>query len=164
MRIQKHKRHLVKGCLLLGGFSGQGRLRGDHALASGDILSMCLNVMDRRLSVAVWLHWLLLKVLEHLLKLTVPVMESERRVIGEGSKGVSTEIMQVKQLWTKAPTCWPCEDWNSCATAAKASEFCSWVADVVVEFAVTAVTGSLAGGGEEPERGHTDASNNSPSQ
>lgn len=71
-------------------------MRGDHAWASGDILSMCLNVMDRRLSVAVWLHWLLLKVLEHLLQLTVPVMESERRVIAEGSKGVSTEIMQGK--------------------------------------------------------------------
>lgn len=36
---------------------------------------MCLNVMDRRLSVAVLLHWLLLKVLEHLLKLIMPEMQ-----------------------------------------------------------------------------------------
>lgn len=43
-------------------------------------------------------------------------------------------------------TCWPCEDWINWATAAKAS------ADGVVELAVTAVTGSLARGGEEPER------------
>lgn len=70
-------------------------MRVDHALASGDILGMCLNVMDGRLSVAVWLHWLLLKVLEHLLKLQMPVMESERRVIGEGSKGGQAEIIQV---------------------------------------------------------------------
>lgn len=88
--------HLVKGRLLLGGVSGQGRLRGDRAQVSGDILGMCLNVMDRRLGVVVWLHWLLLKVLEYLLKLTMPVMESQRRVIGEGLRGVQAVIIQVK--------------------------------------------------------------------
>ena len=74
--------HLVKGRLLLGGLvalGGQGRMRGDHAQASGDVLSVCMNGMDWRLSDDLGLHWLLLKVLEHLLKLKVPVRERERQ-------------------------------------------------------------------------------------
>lgn len=35
------------------------------------------------LGVVVWLHWLLLKGLEHLMKLTKPEMGSENRVIRE---------------------------------------------------------------------------------
>lgn len=64
----------------MGGLGRQGRLQGDHAQASGNVLGLCFNVMDRRLSVGVWLHWLLLKVLKHLLKLKIPEIKSERRV------------------------------------------------------------------------------------
>lgn len=48
-------------------------------------------------------------------------------------------------------TCCPCVDWKSCATAARASELCSGGAGVVVELAVTAFMGSLAGDGGEPK-------------
>lgn len=92
----KTRCHLVKGCLLLGGLAGEGRLRGDHAQASGDVLGLCLNGMDRRLSVGVGLHWLLLKVLEHLLKLKMPATEIERRVISEGVSGVQAMKIQSK--------------------------------------------------------------------
>lgn len=92
----KTHRHLVKGRLLLGGLAGQGRLRGDHAQARSDVLGLCLNGMDRRLSVGVGLRWLLLKVLEHLLKLKMPVTESERRVISESLRDVQAMIIQAK--------------------------------------------------------------------
>lgn len=48
-------------------------------------------------------------------------------------------------------TCWPCEDWKSWATAAKASELCSGGAGAGVELVDTTLTGSLAGDGGEPE-------------
>lgn len=61
----------VKGCFLLCGLVEYGRLCGDHAQGSSDVLGLCLDCMKRRLSVGLWLHWMLLKVLEHLLNLNI---------------------------------------------------------------------------------------------
>lgn len=52
-------------------------MEGGHAQASSNVLGVCMNGMDWRLSVDLGFHWLLLKVLEHLLKLKVT--ESERK-------------------------------------------------------------------------------------
>lgn len=76
-------------------------------------------------------------------------VEDEKAMDGErsywwGLKRYSSRIIVQKASFQH--TCWPCEDWINWAIAAKAS------ADGVVELAVTAETGSLARGGEEPER------------
>lgn len=67
-----HTHHdLIKGCLLLGGLGGEGRMLDVHSYASGDILDACVNGIGWRLNGGLRHHRLLLKVLEHLLKLTI---------------------------------------------------------------------------------------------
>lgn len=70
-------------------------MRCDHALSSCDVLALCLNVMYRRLSVGVRLHGLLLKVLEHLLKLKLAVIESTRRGFSESLRDVEAMISEL---------------------------------------------------------------------
>lgn len=53
-------------------------------------------------------------------------------------------------------TSWPCGDWNSCATAAKASKFCSWGSTGTTEAVVTgnSVSGWGAVGTVQPQDYH----------
>lgn len=104
--------------------------------------------MAEWLGFAVWLYWLLLKVLQHLLQLRKRWGRKET-LLGQDLQGTQGERL-CTILPANTHTCWPCVDWKSWATAAKASEFCSWAADGAMELAVTAVTGSLAKGGGEP--------------
>lgn len=68
-KIQKTLDYLIKGCLLLGGLGVRGGLRSAHVQASGHIWDLSLNEVNGKVTVAFRLHWLLLKGLEHLLKL-----------------------------------------------------------------------------------------------
>lgn len=61
---------------------------------------MRLNVMDRRLSVAVLLDWLLLKVLEHLLKLKTAEMQ---RVLKVTQGGTVQQKITVDRINVDAP-------------------------------------------------------------
>lgn len=62
--------YLVKGRLLLGGLGRRGGLGSDHVQAGSHIWDVSLNDVNRKVTVAFGLHWLLLKCLKHLLKLT----------------------------------------------------------------------------------------------
>lgn len=93
-------------------------------------------------------HWRLglsrlLERLEHLLELTVRMPELKQATKTEHWRHMQCFGMMV--YWT----CWPCEDWKSWATAAKASEFCSCDAGACTELTDTAVwfSASLAGEG-----------------
>lgn len=67
--IQKTLDYLIKGRLLLGRLGVWGGLRSDRVRAGGHIWDLSLNEVDGEVRVAFRLHWLLLKGLEHLLKL-----------------------------------------------------------------------------------------------
>lgn len=61
--------YLIKGCLLLGGLGVQGGWRRDRVRAGGHVWDLSLDEVNGKVAVAFGLRWLLLKGLEHLLKL-----------------------------------------------------------------------------------------------
>lgn len=58
----------------------RGRLRSNHVQVGGHIWDLSLNEVNGKVRVALRLHWLLLKGLEHLLKLMKQKQKILRRV------------------------------------------------------------------------------------